>query len=118
MLRDILNFASRTLVVGGRLSMWMPTASDEDIELEIPTHPNLEVVSVCVQPFNNCQYITVVYTVASCRTNSLSSVQGRGDLSHTAGYRRGSSLRINSYAKDRITRMELVLMILTRSGER
>ncbi|GAD99370.1 RNA methylase family protein [Paecilomyces variotii No. 5] len=62
MLRDILNFASRTLVVGGRLSMWMPTASDEDIELEIPTHPNLEVVSVCVQPFNNWSRRLITYS--------------------------------------------------------
>lgn len=56
MLNDILNFAARTLVPNGRLSMWMPTANDEDVELEIPTHPSLEVVGVCVQHFNNCQY--------------------------------------------------------------
>ncbi|KAL1988250.1 hypothetical protein VTN96DRAFT_225 [Rasamsonia emersonii] len=53
MLRDILDFAARTLVQGGRLSMWMPTSNDEDIELEIPTHPRLEVVSVSVQHFYN-----------------------------------------------------------------
>ncbi|KAF2263979.1 tRNA guanosine-2'-O-methyltransferase [Lojkania enalia] len=52
MLDDILAFAASTLVDGGRLSMWMPTANDEDIELVIPTHPCLEIVSVCVQPFN------------------------------------------------------------------
>ncbi|KAL1964678.1 hypothetical protein VTN77DRAFT_6704 [Rasamsonia byssochlamydoides] len=53
MLRDILDFAARTLVEGGRLSMWMPTSNDEDIELEIPTHPSLEVISVSVQSFGN-----------------------------------------------------------------
>lgn len=42
--------------------MWMPTASDEDIELEIPTHPNLEVVSVCVQPFNNWSRRLITYS--------------------------------------------------------
>ncbi|KAH7130784.1 tRNA guanosine-2'-O-methyltransferase-like protein TRM11 [Dendryphion nanum] len=52
MLDDILAFAATTLVIGGRLSMWMPTANDEDIELMIPTNPYLEIVSVCVQPFN------------------------------------------------------------------
>ncbi|KAF2019101.1 RNA methylase family protein [Aaosphaeria arxii CBS 175.79] len=52
MLDDILDFAVKTLVVGGRLSIWMPTANDEDIELMIPTNPYLEIVSVCVQPFN------------------------------------------------------------------
>ncbi|PSN72913.1 tRNA guanosine-2'-O-methyltransferase [Corynespora cassiicola Philippines] len=52
MLDDILAFAVATLVEDGRLSMWMPTANDEDIELMIPTHPCLELHSVCVQPFN------------------------------------------------------------------
>jgi tRNA (guanine10-N2)-methyltransferase len=51
-LDDILDFAVATLVDNGRLSMWMPTANDEDVELVIPTHPCLEIVSVCVQPFN------------------------------------------------------------------
>ncbi|KAF2447932.1 tRNA guanosine-2'-O-methyltransferase [Karstenula rhodostoma CBS 690.94] len=49
---DILAFAVATLVENGRLSMWMPTANDEDVELIIPTHPCLDIVSVCVQPFN------------------------------------------------------------------
>lgn len=49
---DILAFAVVTLVENGRLSMWMPTANDEDVEMIIPTHPCLEIVSVCVQPFN------------------------------------------------------------------
>ncbi|ORY07777.1 S-adenosyl-L-methionine-dependent methyltransferase [Clohesyomyces aquaticus] len=52
MLDDILAFAADTLVEGGRLSMWMPTANDEDIELVIPLNRRLEIVSVCVQPFN------------------------------------------------------------------
>jgi len=55
LLDDILHFASLTLVENGRLAMWMPTANDEDIELAIPTHPCLKVVSVCVQPFNKCK---------------------------------------------------------------
>lgn len=52
MLDDILAFAASTLVENGRLSMWMPTANDDNIELIIPTNPYLEIVSVCVQPFN------------------------------------------------------------------
>lgn len=55
MLNDILEFAAQTLVTYGRLAMWMPTASDEEGELEVPMHPTLEVISVCVQPFNNCE---------------------------------------------------------------
>ncbi|XP_014559302.1 hypothetical protein COCVIDRAFT_13711 [Bipolaris victoriae FI3] len=52
LLDDILEFAVATLVEDGRLSMWMPTANDEDIELIIPSHPGLELTSVCVQAFN------------------------------------------------------------------
>ncbi|KAI2487928.1 RNA methylase family protein [Pyrenophora tritici-repentis] len=52
LLDDILAFSVSTLVEDGRLSMWMPTANDEDIELIIPSHPCLELTSVCVQAFN------------------------------------------------------------------
>jgi tRNA (guanine10-N2)-methyltransferase len=52
LLDDILGFAATTLVPGGCLSMWMPTANDEDIELLIPAHPCLRLDSVCVQAFN------------------------------------------------------------------
>lgn len=52
LLDDILAFAVATLVEDGRISMWMPTANDEDIELIIPSHPCLELTSVCVQAFN------------------------------------------------------------------
>jgi len=55
MQQDILCFAARTLVEGGRIAMWMPTADDQDIELMIPTHPSLEIVSVSVQQFNGCE---------------------------------------------------------------
>ncbi|KAI9800090.1 MAG: hypothetical protein M1825_004272 [Sarcosagium campestre] len=52
LLDDILELAASTLVDGGRLSLWMPTANDEQNELQIPSHPCLENVSVCVQTFN------------------------------------------------------------------
>ncbi|KAK2764856.1 hypothetical protein FQN53_006938 [Emmonsiellopsis sp. PD_33] len=52
MLDDILDFAARSLVVNGRISMWMPTANEDDVELEIPSNPYLELLNVCVQPFN------------------------------------------------------------------
>lgn len=62
MLEDILQFAAVMLVVGGRLSMWMPTANEEmeeggePMELGIPVHPALGLVSVCIQPFNKCKF--------------------------------------------------------------
>ncbi|KAL0261022.1 hypothetical protein SLS55_004714 [Diplodia seriata] len=52
MLDDILEFSTEMLVDEGRMSMWVPTANDEDVEIAIPSHPCLQLVSVCVQPFN------------------------------------------------------------------
>lgn len=52
MLDDILHFAACMLVDDGRLCMWMPTANDEEVELAIPKHDCLELVSVSVQQFN------------------------------------------------------------------
>ncbi|KAJ5665969.1 uncharacterized protein N7477_008417 [Penicillium maclennaniae] len=51
--RDILDFAVRSLVPGGRLTMWMPTTNDEAKEFPVPMHPNLEVIAVSVQHFGN-----------------------------------------------------------------
>lgn len=56
MLEDILTFAALHLVDDGRLSLWMPTANDEEVELAIPSHHCLGLVSVCVQPFNKCTF--------------------------------------------------------------
>ena len=55
MLLDVLDFSAMMLVPNGRVSMWMPTANDDDVELAIPTSPGLEMVSVCVQQFNKCK---------------------------------------------------------------
>ncbi|KAI9673810.1 MAG: hypothetical protein M1829_003928 [Trizodia sp. TS-e1964] len=52
MLEDILEFAHTALKVNARLSLWMPTANDDQVVLKIPNHPSLELVSNCVQPFN------------------------------------------------------------------
>ncbi|KAF6834504.1 RNA methylase family protein [Colletotrichum musicola] len=61
MLDDILGFAADTLVDGGRLSFWMPTANDEEQEIPVPTHPKLDVVVVCVQPFNKWSRRLITY---------------------------------------------------------
>jgi hypothetical protein len=55
MLNDILDFAALSLVDDGRLSFWMPTANDEDQEIQIPQHPYLQITSVCTQAFNRCE---------------------------------------------------------------
>lgn len=54
MLDDLMDFAAVMLVDDGRLSFWMPTANDEELLLEIPSHPCLELVTVCLQAFNKC----------------------------------------------------------------
>jgi tRNA G10 N-methylase Trm11 len=54
MMDDILEFAALTLVDGGRLAMWMPSANEDNAEHEIPRHPTLELVAVSVQAFNKC----------------------------------------------------------------
>jgi tRNA (guanine10-N2)-methyltransferase len=56
MLYDILDFAVLSLVDNGRLSFWMPTANDEDQEIQVPEHPCLEITSTCTQTFNRCEY--------------------------------------------------------------
>ncbi|KMQ46035.1 putative RNA methylase domain [Trichophyton rubrum] len=61
MLDDILDFAAQTLVVNGRISLWMPTANEDDVELAIPKHPCLEHLDSCVQPFNKWSRRLLVY---------------------------------------------------------
>ncbi|PWY80618.1 RNA methylase family protein [Aspergillus heteromorphus CBS 117.55] len=62
MLNDILSFASRTLVTGGRLAMWMPTSNDEEgVVFPVPMHPNLEVLNVSVQPFYSWSRRLITY---------------------------------------------------------
>jgi tRNA G10 N-methylase Trm11 len=60
MLDDILDFAALSLVDNGRLSFWMPTANDQDQEINIPEHPGLQITSVCTQAFNRCKFKTPV----------------------------------------------------------
>lgn len=51
-----MDFSYSMLVDNGRLAMWMPTANDDDIELSIPSHPGLKLVSISVQQFNKCMH--------------------------------------------------------------
>ncbi|KIV79338.1 hypothetical protein PV11_06904 [Exophiala sideris] len=65
MLDDILDFAARTLVDGGRLAFWMPSANqnefgEEEITL-IPRHPHLELKHECVQSFNRWSRRLLIY---------------------------------------------------------
>jgi len=48
-LTDLLAFASRMLVIGGRLVYWLPT-TDKYKEKDIPSHPCLKLISNSEQP--------------------------------------------------------------------
>jgi hypothetical protein len=56
MMDDILDFGFTHMVDNGRLSMWMPVANDEDMEIPIPSHPAMELVAMSIQQFNKCTF--------------------------------------------------------------
>lgn len=74
MLEDLLEFAAFMLVDGGRLSLWMPTANDQDVVLGIPAHPCLDLISVCVQTFNKWSRRLLTY-------RRLPDSEVKGDMS-------------------------------------
>jgi len=65
MLGDILDFAARTLVDGGRIAFWMPSANENEFGEEIPTvipqHSLLELKHECIQRFNKWSRRLLVY---------------------------------------------------------
>lgn len=65
MLDDILDFAARTLVDGGRLAFWMPSANENEFGEEettvIPMHRRLELKHECIQRFNKWSRRLLVY---------------------------------------------------------
>lgn len=63
MLGDILDFAARTLVDGGRLAFWMPCANEAEEEFAVPRDPKGLVILryVCVQNFNRWSRRLLVY---------------------------------------------------------
>ncbi|KAL8859482.1 MAG: hypothetical protein Q9178_004160 [Gyalolechia marmorata] len=94
MLHDILEFAAMHLVDGGRLSLWMPTANDEEVELEIPLHPCLEIVSICVQAFNKWSRRLLTYR----RLKDL-DVKNDRPSRHTKREEGGTANDLNSFRK-------------------
>lgn len=88
LLDDILAFAAATLVPNGVLSMWMPTANDADVALIIPSHPCLELRSVCVQAFNKWSRRLLTYRrreAGEVDAAALAGLLGRDE----AGRRKG-----------------------------
>ncbi|CAG8530924.1 1121_t:CDS:10 [Ambispora gerdemannii] len=48
---DLLEFAARFLVVGGRLVYWLPTVVEEYTNEDIPKHPSMRLISNSEQTF-------------------------------------------------------------------
>ncbi|KAF9162886.1 hypothetical protein DFQ26_003129 [Actinomortierella ambigua] len=48
---DLLMFAVKNLVVGGRLVYWLPTVTEEYSIDDLPTHPSMELIANCEQSF-------------------------------------------------------------------
>ncbi|KAK9454978.1 S-adenosyl-L-methionine-dependent methyltransferase [Dipodascopsis uninucleata] len=61
LLDDLLFFAALHLTDNGRLCCWMPTANEEYGERNIPQHPDLLLVSNCVQEFSKWSRRLLVY---------------------------------------------------------
>ncbi|CAN8066040.1 unnamed protein product [Agarophyton chilense] len=51
-LAGVLQYAVRTLAVGGRLVYWLPTTTDYSPK-DVPRHPALDLVSNCEQPLTS-----------------------------------------------------------------
>ena len=50
-IQDLIYFAAKYLVVGGRLVFWLPTFVDEYKIDDIPTHPSLVLIANSEQNF-------------------------------------------------------------------
>ncbi|KAL9609895.1 MAG: hypothetical protein Q9167_005366 [Letrouitia subvulpina] len=98
MLHDILDFAARTLVDGGRLSLWMPTANDaaDEGELAILQHPCLELVSACLQAFNKWSRRLLTYRRLPGLEADAREKQGGGA---GGGGKGGTANELNAFRK-------------------
>ena len=48
---DLISFAAKFLVTGGRLVFWLPTFGDEYTIQDIPTHPSMMLIANSEQNF-------------------------------------------------------------------
>jgi len=86
MMDDILDFGYTHMVDKGRLSMWMPVANDEDMEIPIPSHPAMQLVAMSVQQFNRCAFRSDTIMWISMMLTIFS--QGPADSSLTAAFQK------------------------------
>ena len=88
MLDDIMEFAARALVDGGRLAFWMPCANHADEEFPVPSHNMLELKHSCIQVFNKWSRRLLVYerVAGSLPEVNVNGVQGLS-LGATVGHK-------------------------------
>jgi tRNA (guanine10-N2)-methyltransferase len=85
MLEALLEFAARTLVDGGRIAFWMPTANEEE-EMSVPANPYLQLVHCCVQPFNKWSRRLLVYRRRkAAEVGNVLSMKGDGQVRYQNG---------------------------------
>ena len=78
MLGDILAFSVSVLVVGGRVSLWMPAANEAEEVLALPKREGVVLESVCTQVFNKWSRRLLTYRRV-----------GRGEVDGEVGEVRG-----------------------------
>ncbi|RHZ87310.1 hypothetical protein Glove_37g81 [Diversispora epigaea] len=82
---DLLEFAARYLVIGGRLVYWLPTIVDEYTSTDIPEHPCMKFISNSEQNFG--QWSRRLTTMEKFRENvkgehaNVNTIKGYDNLS-------------------------------------
>ncbi|KAK9475069.1 S-adenosyl-L-methionine-dependent methyltransferase [Dipodascopsis tothii] len=61
LLIDLVEFSAVHLVDNGRMCCWIPVSNDDYRDVDIPTHPDLEIVANCVQVFSKWSRRLVAY---------------------------------------------------------
>ncbi|KAI9486781.1 MAG: S-adenosyl-L-methionine-dependent methyltransferase [Benjaminiella poitrasii] len=75
---DLLNFAAKNLVVGGRLVYWLPTVVDEYSNDDVPQHPCMKLISNSEQNFG--QWSRRLITMEKIRNETPDTT---ASISHT-----------------------------------
>jgi len=77
---DLIEFASKYLVVGGRLVYWLPTNSEEYNKNDIPQHPSLKLIANSEQSFG--KWSRRLITMEKIKKYEDIRLQGEGNTGH------------------------------------
>ena len=76
---DLISFAAKYLVVGGRLVFWLPTFVDEYQVDDIPSHPSMILVANSEQNFG--KWSRRLITMEKIAEQSLNSLLAQSTIS-------------------------------------